>query len=651
MDHSFETNRQPGGGGSGGGGAGGVRRRPPTAPYPAGPGTGVPSSSHTYGTANDEDSPLLRREDEGGHYGPGTLPSHARASRRRHYGPPPPWYRQPHKLILAATLAWAGGVMYLASLAHALLRTHKEAARAMGSNLNDADFQAWLESQASARQLARKNKYGDGSSGSSSGGGGNSSSSGSGTYSGKASDEDVTQWIESQGSRSSNAYGAGWDQDEDFQKWLEEEASNRYGSPLSNVESSVGEERADFQAWMGARANKLGSSGGTSDSGLTFDEEVQKWLETHYGYGASAENIEDFQKWKEERSYGASAQDVEDSQKRMESRTAGGSGYGSAGGNVKGNNKNVNVRFGSGNPNYEDWKEYREKNKHVKYDAEGQNDRRNNNLGLARATTDQSLSSKDRFQQKPAAATTTSDSDADASSVSTIDWPLQGLPHASCTSQNGCSPNANVTVLVVYGPEYHTHIADMAWNVAAGVHQAFKNHIRHHPSTPLHGHIVFGTTGNLTFLDVIDADAVIIGSPVYNGNVHPDVQNWINYWHIDADLSNKFGGAFATAGGIHAGADGTVMSILRSMMVFQMMAVGGDSWTSPFGAVATMYEDPFGDTQRTDYFDDSCYFTQEGGRAGDHLVHPYFLRKAYGLGERIANVTVAWKNSSYVRWG
>lgn len=65
---------------------------------------------------------------------------------------------------------------------------------------------------------------------------------------------------------------------------------------------------------------------------------------------------------------------------------------------------------------------------------------------------------------------------------------------------------------------------------------------------------------------------------------------WINYWHIDADLSNKFGGAFATAGGIHAGADGTIMSILRSMMVFQMMAVGGDSWTSPFGAVATMYE-------------------------------------------------------------
>jgi hypothetical protein len=86
------------------------------------------------------------------------------------------------------------------------------------------------------------------------------------------------------------------------------------------------------------------------------------------------------------------------------------------------------------------------------------------------------------------------------------------------------------------------------------------------------------------------------------------------------------------------------------MMVFQMMAVGGDSWTSPFGAVATMYEDPFGEVQRSDAFNESCYYTDRQGRSGEHLVHPYFLRKAYGLGERITNVTVAWKNSSYIRW-
>jgi flavorubredoxin len=65
----------------------------------------------------------------------------------------------------------------------------------------------------------------------------------------------------------------------------------------------------------------------------------------------------------------------------------------------------------------------------------------------------------------------------------------------------------------------------MAWSVAVGVHAAFQSHIRHHPNSPTHGHIVYGHTSNITFLDVIDADAIIIGSPVYNGNVHPDVQN------------------------------------------------------------------------------------------------------------------------------
>jgi hypothetical protein len=69
---------------------------------------------------------------------------------------------------------------------------------------------------------------------------------------------------------------------------------------------------------------------------------------------------------------------------------------------------------------------------------------------------------------------------------------------------------------------------------------------------------------------------------------------------------------------------------------------------SHVAASTCFQQDPFGDTQRTDDFASSCYVMN---RKADHPVHPYFLRKAYGLGERIANVTVAWKNSSYVRWG
>jgi len=590
---SHEINGQPRSamhGASGGGAGVGVRRRPPTSPY--------------YGT-NEEDALLSSHNEEGYSVHSQTFPE-----RRRSYGSGggsryAPWYRQPQKLILAATLAWVGGVMYLATLAHAILKTHKETSHMMmGSSLmdNNEDFKEWLE----ARGMMESNNK----------------------YRGAASDEHVKQWLE----KRSNKYGAtnGAANDADYQEWLE----SKFGATSGGGNNAAAND-ADFQEWLGSRTNNR--------------------------YGASAETNEDFQEWLNSQKYGATGSG--NGKKNNVNVRFGSSGQGDAWQDwlaylesEKSESQNSN-NYGAANGNgsnggndaiYKVWSDY-QNNKQVKYDADGMYGRNQNgapNFGASQLTLEEgskSSSSEQQQQQQPLVAT----SDA---SISTIDWPIQGLAHVSCTSANGCSPSTNVTVLIVYGPEYHTHISEMAWNVATGVHKAFQSHIKHHPSSPLHGHIVYGHTSNLTFLDVMDADAVIIGSPVYNGNVHPDVQNWINYWHIDADLSNKFGGAFATAGGIHAGADGTIMSILRSMMVFQMMAVGGDSWTSPFGAVATMYEDPFGDMKRTGYFDDSCYFTEDNGRNGDHLVHPYFLRKAYGLGERVANVTVAWKNSSYVRW-
>ncbi|KAL7542534.1 hypothetical protein ACHAXR_011872, partial [Thalassiosira sp. AJA248-18] len=589
---------------NGGANNGRVRRRPPPTTAPYTPTAAAPS--HSYGT-NEEDAPLLPSQNEEGYYYPVHHQSYAvnsSSSRRRSHGGGP-WYRQPQKLILAATLAWVGGVMYLASLAHAILRTHKETANnLMGvSSLVDGneDFKQWLESEGMLKKTqgphTRKKTYGA-------------------TSGGGEKGEDFQNWLESRG----NKYGASGETNEDFQNWLESQG-NKYGAS--------GETNEDYQQWLESQVNKVkyGSSAETN-------EDFQQWLESQanknkYGASSSTENGDAWQDWvasvKQEKS-----------------------GYGSTSGNKSGQtNNNVNVRFGNSDASYQEWLEYQDKNKEAKYNANGmygKSSQTNNNVAASRSMGDsqqQAFTATEQVQQPVVA---TSDS---SSSISTIDWPLQGLPHASCTSSNGCSPSTNVTVLIVYGPEYHTHISEMAWNVATGVHTAFQTHIRHHPSSPLHGHIVFGHTSNVTFLDVMDADSVIIGSPVYNGNVHPDVQNWINYWHIDADLTNKFGGAFATAGGIHAGADGTIMSILRSMMVFQMMAVGGDSWTSPFGAVATMYEDPFGETRRTGYFDSSCYYTEQDGKKGEHLVHPYFLRKAYGLGERIANVTVAWKNSSY----
>ena len=481
--------------------------------------------------------------------------------------------------------------MYLANLAHAILRSRSaNQAPVMGST--GSSF--------------------------SSGGSKVNVRFGSGNYA--ENDADYKAWLENK-----NMYGSSnYENDSDYKAWLENK--NKYGM------ENYAENDADYKAWL-ENKNMYGSSN------YENDVDYKAWLENKNKYGSSNyENDADYKAWLENKNkYGMKnyAENDADYKNWLDSK-----GYQSS---RKVKDVDVNVRRGNkrgidSDASYDEWLQYQKYN-NIKYSANGK-------YGKSQSTPEMLQSDG----ASSAEVVSSSEGLLDPS-VSTIDWPMKmGLSSPSCTTRNGCSSSNNVTVLVVYGPAYHTHISEMAWNVATGVHTAFQSHIRHHPNSPLHGHIIYGHTSNITFLDVMDADAIIMGSPVYNGNIHPDVQNWINYWHIDADLRNKFGGAFVTAGGMHAGADGTIMSILRSMMVFQMMIVGGDTWTSPFGAVATMYEDPFGDVQRTDLFSDSCYFTEKQGRQGSHLVHPYFLQKAYGLGERITNVTVAWKNSSYVRW-
>jgi hypothetical protein len=217
-----------------------------------------------------------------------------------------------------------------------------------------------------------------------------------------------------------------------------------------------------------------------------MNEDFQKWLAEQNKYGASNSDLGDaYQDWLQSLKYGASASSIN-----------GGKAH------------DINVRFGNSDPSYQEWLEYQNENTEVKYNANGM-------FGKDQPSLNR------RSEQQQLVAT----SDSASSTISTIDWPLQGISRPSCTDANGCSPSNNVTVLIVYGPEYHSHISEMAWSVAVGVHAAFQSHIRHHPNSPTHGHIVYGHTSNITFLDVIDADAIIIGSPVYNGNVHPDIQN------------------------------------------------------------------------------------------------------------------------------
>jgi len=123
------------------------------------------------------------------------------------------------------------------------------------------------------------------------------------------------------------------------------------------------------------------------------------------------------------------------------------------------------------------------------------------------------------------------------------------------------------------------------------------------------------TIAKASINDVLEADAIIVGSPVYNANVAPVVQSFINRWPFKGQpLKDKVGAAFVTAGGISAGEEVVQLNILKSMLIFGMIVVGGERWESAFGASAITGEEPF--------------------KSGE--VRPAFLNKAKELGRRVA---------------
>jgi NAD(P)H dehydrogenase (quinone) len=130
--------------------------------------------------------------------------------------------------------------------------------------------------------------------------------------------------------------------------------------------------------------------------------------------------------------------------------------------------------------------------------------------------------------------------------------------------------------------------------------------------------------------DVLSADAVIVGSPVYKANVAPPVQEFINSWPIkDGALRNKLGAAFVTASGISAGEELTQMDIIHAMLVCEMIVVGGPDSRQPLGASAIVGENPSG---------------KSDGKQEEGLVPEYYLKKGEALGRRVAQLAVRIKN-------
>ncbi len=130
--------------------------------------------------------------------------------------------------------------------------------------------------------------------------------------------------------------------------------------------------------------------------------------------------------------------------------------------------------------------------------------------------------------------------------------------------------------------------------------------------------------------DVLDADAVIVGSPVYKANVAPPLQEFINQWPIkDKRLKDKLGAAFATGSGISAGEELTQMSLLHSMLVCGMLVAGGPDAGQPFGASAVTGENPSG----------------KDDEKPEALVNEHYLKKGEALGTRIAQLAVRLKSA------
>jgi len=134
-----------------------------------------------------------------------------------------------------------------------------------------------------------------------------------------------------------------------------------------------------------------------------------------------------------------------------------------------------------------------------------------------------------------------------------------------------------------------------------------------------HVNVILKSVEKVTEEDFLKAGAILVGSPVYNANIAPAVQEFINSWPFEGrPLKDKIGAAFVTGGGFSIGEELVMLNILHSMLIHGMIIIGGEETEAAFGASA---------------------ITGEGEFAGKP-VNEIFLLKAEGLGRRVADLVL-----------
>jgi NAD(P)H dehydrogenase (quinone) len=103
--------------------------------------------------------------------------------------------------------------------------------------------------------------------------------------------------------------------------------------------------------------------------------------------------------------------------------------------------------------------------------------------------------------------------------------------------------------------------------------------------------VVLKRVGEVTGDDLLSSNAVIVGSPVYVGNMSGEVKTFFENWGLKFGLatatfkmSNKIGAAFATGNSVSQGKEITMLTILAAMLNHHMMVISG---SGGFGASAT----------------------------------------------------------------
>jgi len=124
------------------------------------------------------------------------------------------------------------------------------------------------------------------------------------------------------------------------------------------------------------------------------------------------------------------------------------------------------------------------------------------------------------------------------------------------------------------------------------------------------------STDKVVEADLKKADAIVLGSPTYYGNMAGPMKTFIDNWWLKykINLTDKVGGAFATGGSETGGKEQVVHSLITSMLNAGMIIAGPIA--GPFGMAGATALDPVNDSG---------------------------LKEARNLGEHVANVAARFK--------